>query len=127
MPADRHVDRLQTIVVHQAARFGEHVGQTPQRCGPPHSQRGLPYVVGLERNPATVCGAHIVKQKVGVRVERNIAERWDYSGLSAVRGPQRHICLCRKTLDMANIAPDSFKHGVAGRSLVRRWLGWNGS
>ena len=74
---NRRGNRSRAVVVHQATRSGEGIGQAPQRRRSPHGESGLTGILRLEGNAPRVSRSHIVKQEVGVNGESNVAQRSD--------------------------------------------------
>lgn len=103
--------------MHQAARFGERVVESPQGRGPPHGEGRLAGLSGLKWNAARISRSHIVQQEIRVGTKRDVAKRRDDGRLSAGRGFQLDVGLRGEALHVADVATDIVEYGFT--SLAR--------
>src|SRR3954468_15588568 len=124
--ANRSIDRLRAIVMHEAAGFFHDVRQAPQRRRPPHGQSRFTHPVWQEGNAARISRTHVMQQEIRVRAERDVAQRSDYASLSAIGGSQRNVLPCGEALDVADAASRALEHCLPGGCLRRgrRWWKW---
>src|SRR4051794_10306979 len=81
----------------------------------------------LERNSAGIPRAHIVKQEVRVRTERDVAQRRNYGGGATSRCSELYVLLRREALHVADVAPNALEYSLTRGGLrcgrLRRYLG----